>query len=459
MNLNSRSSTDNQKNYQKMQSGKLADAIYRNNTTFRKQLETELQKLEIDTIKAQRNLELTQIAFRNKIRSQKQEWHHQQEKNFKKMYHYVYTKKDEIDNEVNLSARKSARKTNINLRATNDSKFIIKDYDEFISDEDDEHVMIEGNYEINKKPILVLMKTKTETQPQPQIETSSSQPVQKTEDSNLNLEKEKPAIKLSHSNTVINVSSKPTNYSQLIKTANNRLIESNNSLKFSSINTFFVPVKASNLQINIQDSPMFQSNSTNSLKVQKQQIQQKFSQSSLSFNTNTNKKEPHIITQISPLGLQFNKLDKVGPKTSSPALTKLAGLVKDLKVEGIRTDSNINSKHFQVKIENKDTVLKNNELIDIKLYKSPTILLGNRIQPLKIAHNNINEVEMKPLSTVINKQKFENRLKPFLKTNIEIQKQQVQHMQAQHERKLKTQVLDDERFTNLVSSLGTLGEV
>ena len=84
MKFNSRlTSGDHQKS---LQSGKLADAIYRNNTTFRKQLETELQKLETDTIKAQRNLELTQIAFRNKIRNQKEKWLKQQEKSFTKMY-------------------------------------------------------------------------------------------------------------------------------------------------------------------------------------------------------------------------------------------------------------------------------------------------------------------------------------------------------------------------------------
>jgi hypothetical protein len=430
MKLNNNSMGDNQRNYQKIQSGKLADAIYRNNTTYRKQLETELQKLEIDTLKAQRNLELTQIAFRNKLRNQRQEWARQQEKNFTKMYHYVYTKKDEIESSDNRGSYKSR---NHSLKVNNRTE--MDDFDELLSDDDDDFDVING--EDNKKPILVLMKSSLHKKQEHQVPENSN--------SNLVEKQQKPINKLSNTNNIINISSKPTNYSQLIQAANSRLVESNNSLKVSSKNAFFVPVKASNIEITVQDTVIFQSNSTNALKVHKPTTQ-KLTQSSLSFtNTNSSKREP----------FNFAAFEKT---SASSSILKLPPCGKELKSEGSRSNFRNNSNNNFKSVQIKDPLLKNPESIEVKSLKS-SISSSSKTQPPNIQQTNIPQVQLRLTSALINKQKFENRLKPFLKTNIEIQKQHKQEieMQIEQEKKLKSEVLNDERFTNLVSSLGTLG--
>jgi hypothetical protein len=418
---------DNQRNYQKIQSGKLADAIYRNNTTYRKQLETELQKLEIDTLKAQRNLELTQIAFRNKLRNQKQEWARQQEKNFTKMYHYVYTKKDEIVSGDNRGSNKSR---NHSLKVNNRTE--MDDFDELLSDNNDFDIL---NDEESKKPILVLMKSSPHKKQEHQL----------PENNNSNLaEKQKPINILSNTNNIVNISSKPTNYSQLFQAANSRLAESNNSLKVSSKNAFFVPVKASNIEITVQDAAIFQSNSTNALKIHKP-ANQKLTQSSLSFtNTNSSKRE----------SINFAKFEK----TSSSSILKLPPCVKDLIIEGSRSNLRNNSNNNFKSVQIKEPLLKNPDSIEVKSLKS-SISSSSKTQPLKLQQTSIPQVQLRLTSSLINKQKFENRLKPYLKTNIEIQKQHQQEieMQIEQEKKLKSEILSDERFTNLVSSLGNLG--
>ena len=449
MKFNSRlTSGDHQKS---LQSGKLADAIYRNNTTFRKQLETELQKLETDTIKAQRNLELTQIAFRNKIRNQKEKWLKQQEKSFTKMYHYVYAKKNADEEEQQrLSARKIFKQRNQLGKINHKPEF--DDYDAFY-DDDDEFCMDDYYNEEHKKPILVLMNNSIKS-----AKLQAKEQLQESENNNSKLRTEKTLLKLSNNENLylkgtpntVNVSSKPTSYSQL----NSRLKDNNSSLKALSNNSL-ASVKTSNEQpIVISDSISFKSNSINNPSISK--IPQKVSNnttSSLSFQPSLTKKlSVSRLEGHNKLPIDFDNESK-NFVSSSPSLNKFPGFSKEAvrysnnnSINNFYTNSN---KSFSVNFENIiNSTVRSFESIEQKSIKCPPAVSVNKTQ-LKKA----NEVQFRLSSSLINKQKFEERLKPYLKASSELQKMEV--VQQGEQQVLKSNVLNDERFTNLISTLGT----
>lgn len=79
----------------KQEKGKLADAIYRNSTTFKKCLEKQLIKIDIDTQRMRRSLETNEHAFRNHLSLRHKQWLKEVEKSQCKMENYVYKRWEE----------------------------------------------------------------------------------------------------------------------------------------------------------------------------------------------------------------------------------------------------------------------------------------------------------------------------------------------------------------------------
>jgi hypothetical protein len=118
---------------------KLADAIYRNNTTFKKHLEDQIKRLENDTMKLAKNMETNVATFQIQLREKHKEWLREQEKQSFKMYHYVYKYRNSNANKAQKAVK------------------IINDFDECYhsdsSDLSDSHTITSQK---KKKPILIV---------------------------------------------------------------------------------------------------------------------------------------------------------------------------------------------------------------------------------------------------------------------------------------------------------------
>jgi hypothetical protein len=397
--------SQDQKNYQRIESGKLADAIYRNNTTFRKQLEAELQRLEYDTVKTQRNLDHTQLAFRNKLRAKQQQWLKQQEKTFNKMYHYVYTKKNDDDNFMTNSNNIS--KANV-TKSSKNYHYDIEDYDEdddYNYDEDDDEFIIEDDEPVHKKPVLVLMNNNNHVKP------VINQPV----------------IKPKIGKTFITLSNETLNHGtgQYGTTSNSRATNNSQLLKY------FPHSKTSKATTPVEK--VYLSNSTNSLSKFQPKVTTVSSLSNLSMNSNV----PVLkLSQRSQVKYHEHDGEVIHKNASPSSFTKLPTFIKEYNIDIHRKSNNEN-----------DPFVRSYEYFDNKAFKSPLGPLISKYPAIKQQQKQ--EVTFKLPSAVINKQKFENRVKSsFLKHNFEIHKQQKQ--QPEHQK-----AAEDERFVNLVSSLGT----
>jgi len=96
----------------KQEKGKLADAIYRNSTTFKKCLEKQLTKIDIDTYRMRRSLETNEHAFRNQLSIKHKHWLRELEKSQYKMYNYVYKRWEEeaADMQIKIEQQKALAK-------------------------------------------------------------------------------------------------------------------------------------------------------------------------------------------------------------------------------------------------------------------------------------------------------------------------------------------------------------
>lgn len=558
-----------------IESGKLAEAIYRNNTTYRKQLEAEIQKIEDDTMKTQRNLEMNQIAFRNQVRQKHEQWMKQQEKTYEKMFHYVYkTENNNINSPKKVNIAGSGKNAQVVGRRNPSTGFyhseldddeddraynLLDDVDDDNYDDDIDNISIEeiNNDGHNKKPLLLLVDDKYNrkqdsnkrnklNQEQRHVrinnvpvirdtkktskKLSSSlfnekisilplqnanklsfdatskrsdvfennrlfNPVQSYQNFKSNINQKSLTNQLDYlngKNEVLKLPSSSTSSRTPIKiVANINTIDARKynpntgtsfDVKSNSLNTIVSASKLTSNNINNNQPPTPQIISRTNSNILKQQYDNLSANSIMTIvpSSLSNNKSPYVYKQETmpsmltkaiggvpntPSDIDFYKKSAFVSSTSS-SFNKLPAHLKEFKISVLRSNNNSNASHyskpsyneFRFKVdseislnENKDSFLKSYELIDAnsKQFKTKTKKQAK------------DELINKLPSAAINKQKFDSRVQStFLKkSSLELQRQQQLQLDQQfneQQKALKSQVLNDERFLNLVQSLGSL---